>query len=100
MPEANRIVVVPGKLTEQVRNTLKAVLSLEGSMMQAYFAAKAKAAEELARCIKCPGHPRSVPQPLLYCPDRYLACSHGSSLEVRDGDTLHAHFSLLPSGRR
>jgi hypothetical protein len=97
MPEANRIVVGHDKLTEQVRNTLKAVLSLEESTMQAYFAAKA--AEELARCIKCPCYPRSVPQPLLYYPDRYLACSHGSSLEVRDGDTLHAHFSLLPSGK-
>jgi len=41
MPEAQKIVVVHVKLTEQERNALKAVLSLEGSTMQAYFAAKA-----------------------------------------------------------
>jgi len=41
MSEAQKIVVVHVKLTEQERNTLKAVLSLEGSTMQAYFAAKA-----------------------------------------------------------
>jgi hypothetical protein len=64
--------------------------------MQIYFAAKA--AGKLARWSKCPCHPRGVPQPLLYCPDRCLACSHNSSLEVRDGDTLHAHFPLLASG--
>ena len=40
-PEAQKIVVVHVKLTAQERNALKAVLSLEGSTMQAYFAAKA-----------------------------------------------------------
>ena len=40
-PEAQKMVVVHVKLTAQERNTLKAVLSLEGSTMQAYFAAKA-----------------------------------------------------------
>jgi len=40
-PEAQKLVVVHVKLTEQERNALKAVLSLEGSTMQAYFAAKA-----------------------------------------------------------
>jgi hypothetical protein len=77
---------VHGKLTEQVRK----------STMQTYFAAKA--AEKSARCITCPCHPKGVLQPLLYCPDRCLACSHSSSLEVRDGDSLHAHFPLLASG--
>ena len=41
MPETQKIVVVHVKLTAQERNALKAVLSLEGSTMQAYFAAKA-----------------------------------------------------------
>ena len=40
-PETQKIVVVHVKLTAQERNALKAVLSLEGSTMQAYFAAKA-----------------------------------------------------------
>jgi hypothetical protein len=40
-PEPHKIVVVHVKLTAQERNALKAVLSLEGSTMQAYFAAKA-----------------------------------------------------------
>jgi hypothetical protein len=40
-PEAQKIVVVHVKLTAQERNALKAILSLEGSTMQAYFAAKA-----------------------------------------------------------
>ena len=39
--ETQKIVVVHVKLTAQERNALKAVLSLEGSTMQAYFAAKA-----------------------------------------------------------
>jgi hypothetical protein len=40
-PEAQKMVVVHVKLTAQERNILKAVLSLEGTTMQAYFAAKA-----------------------------------------------------------
>jgi hypothetical protein len=40
-PETQKIVVIHVKLTAQERNALKAVLSLEGSTMQAYFAAKA-----------------------------------------------------------
>jgi hypothetical protein len=40
--EAHRLVVVHIKLSTRVHNILKAVLSLEGSTMQAYFAAQAE----------------------------------------------------------
>jgi hypothetical protein len=49
VPQTQRIVVVHVKLTERERNALKAVLSLEGLTMQAYFAAKA--AEKIANDV-------------------------------------------------
>jgi hypothetical protein len=42
-PEAPSLVVVHIKLSTRVHNLLKAILSLEGSTMQAYFAAQAEA---------------------------------------------------------
>ena len=52
MPDAHKIVVVHVKLTEEDRNALKAVLSLEGSTMQAYFASKA-----IEKITSAPRHP-------------------------------------------
>jgi hypothetical protein len=62
-PATQRAVVVHVKLSAQERNALKAVLSLEGSTMQEYFAAKA--AERIrgttARSPTPPSTPASAP---------------------------------------
>jgi hypothetical protein len=58
-PTSQRVAVVHVKLSVQERNALKAVLSLEGSTMQEYFAARAT--ERIQGMTECPRRPALAP---------------------------------------
>ncbi len=87
-PAPQRAVVVHVKLSAQERNALKAVLSLEGSTMQEYFAARA--AERIQGIAERPRRP--VPAPPSAppsVPPGHPTLAPGQTYQMPTGRYLH-----------
>ena len=87
-PTSQRTVVVHVKLSAQERNALKAALSLEGSTMQEYFAARA--AERIQGIAERPHRPApappSAPPPM---PPGHPTLAPGQTYQMPTGRYLH-----------
>lgn len=85
---SQRTVVVHVKLSAQERNALKAVLSLEGSTMQEYFAARA--VERIQGLAERPRQPAPAPPsaPLPVSPE-YPTLAPGQTYQMPTGRYLH-----------
>jgi hypothetical protein len=83
-----RVVVVHIKLSAQARNALKAVLSLEGSTMQEYFAARA--AERIQGITERPRQPAPAPPSAPpSVPPGHPTLAPGQTYQMPTGRYLH-----------